>query len=195
MLKAFGYSHLDVGLHFLKLVLAVVAVGVLLGTGFGAWLGRGLTEMYTRFYRFPLLKFQVGSDIVLGRAGYAGAAIVGTLGAVRRAGAFRRPRPCGPSRRKPIGRRSSSGVGLAGLMSQPARMVLRHLSREPWKASLSSLGVALAVAVLILGSFSIDALDYILDVQLGYAQRQDLNVTFVEPRCAVPCTSWRICPA
>jgi len=44
------------------------------------------------------------------------------------------------------------------------------------------LGVALAVAVLILGSFSVDALDYILDVQFHFAQRQDVNVSFVEPR-------------
>src|SRR5262249_54447657 len=56
-LKAFGYSDLEVGWHYLKLVLALTAAGVALGVGVGAWIGRGLTEMYTRFYRFPVLEF------------------------------------------------------------------------------------------------------------------------------------------
>jgi len=35
VLKAFGYTHLNVGVHYLKMVLAIVLVGALLGTGFG----------------------------------------------------------------------------------------------------------------------------------------------------------------
>src|SRR6266567_296985 len=39
-LKAFGYTHWEVGLHYLKLVLVIVVVGVGLGAGVGAWLGK-----------------------------------------------------------------------------------------------------------------------------------------------------------
>ncbi len=185
VLKAFGYSHFDVGIHYLKFVLAIAGVGLLLGTGFGVWLGRGLTEMYTRFYRFPLLKFQLGPDVVVAAMLVSsGAAIVGTLGAVRRA--VRLP-PAEAMRPEPPKTYQASLIerfGLARFLSQPARMIARHLDRQRWKSSLSALGVAMAVAVLILGSFSADALDYILDVQFEYAQRQDVNVAFVEPRSA-----------
>ncbi len=183
VLKAFGYTHLNVGVHYLKMVLAIVLVGTLLGTGFGAWLGRGLTVMYTRFYRFPLLKFQLGADVVVWALFVsAGAAVIGTLSAVARA--VRLPpaeamRPEPPKNYKPT---MIERLGLSALLSQSNRMVLRHLEREPWKAFLSTFGVALAVAVLILGSFSVDALDYILDVQFEFAQRQDVSISFVEPR-------------
>ena len=183
VLKAFGYSQWDVGLHYLKLVLTVVVVGLILGTGFGAWLGRGLTEMYARFYRFPLLKFHLGPDVVIWALFVSfGAAVLGTLGAVRRAvrlppAEAMRPEPPKTYRPSIVER-----LGLARFLSQPARMIVRHLDRERWKAGLSAFGIALAVAVLILGSFTVDALDYILDVQFEFAQRQDLNVSFVEPR-------------
>jgi len=52
-LKAFGYSNLAVGVHYMKLVSIIVALGILAGVGLGAWLGTGLSEIYTEFYRFP----------------------------------------------------------------------------------------------------------------------------------------------
>jgi putative ABC transport system permease protein len=63
-------------------------------------------------------------------------------------------------------------------------MVLRNLERQPFKAALASLGIALAAAVLILGSFMQDAIEYIMDLQFQRAQRQDMTVAFVEPTTA-----------
>ncbi|MFO0947268.1 MAG: ABC transporter permease [Planctomycetota bacterium] len=57
VLKAFGYTNVAVGVHFLKMVLIISLLGALVGTGFGAWLGHGLTGLYTRFYRFPYCSF------------------------------------------------------------------------------------------------------------------------------------------
>ena len=47
ILKAFGYSNLAVGVHYVKLALAVVLVGVVGGVGLGAWLGRALSAVCT----------------------------------------------------------------------------------------------------------------------------------------------------
>jgi putative ABC transport system permease protein len=63
-------------------------------------------------------------------------------------------------------------------------MILRKLEREPFKAALSCFGIALAVAVLVVGGFGMDSLAVILDVQFHLAQRQDMTVTFVEPASA-----------
>jgi putative ABC transport system permease protein len=46
---------------------------------------------------------------------------------------------------------------------------------------LSSFGISLAAAVLVLGSFIEDALDYLIEFQFYVAQRQDMNVAFFEP--------------
>ena len=63
-------------------------------------------------------------------------------------------------------------------------MILRRLEREPFKAVLSSFGIAMAVTVLILGSFIMDALDYLIEFEFKLAQRQDMSVALVEPTSA-----------
>jgi putative ABC transport system permease protein len=67
------------------------------------------------------------------------------------------------------------------LLSQPARMILRHLERQPLKALLSTLAIALSVSILVVGSFSEDAIDYMIDFQFVISQRHDMTVTMVEP--------------
>lgn len=184
-LKAFGYTRTEIGLHYIKLVLWIAVLGTLLGTLVGARLGRNLTEMYTRFYRFPVFGFQLDLAVVLAALGISGAAaVLGTLAAVRRAvrlppAEAMRPEPPAVYRPTLIDR-----SGLGALLPQTGRIILRELERKPIKAALSCLGIALAVAVLVLGSFVIDALDYIIEYQFFRSQRQDLIVSFVEPTSA-----------
>ena len=47
--------------------------------------------------------------------------------------------------------------------------------------ALSVLGIALAVAILIVGRYFVDAISYIADVQFRVVQRDDVTVTFHEP--------------
>lgn len=49
---------------------------------------------------------------------------------------------------------------------------------------LSMLGIALAVAMLVVGRYSYDALDYLMDVQFRIVQRDDVTLVFNEPRSA-----------
>lgn len=181
-LKAFGYSNLAVGIHYLKLVLLVVIVGVAAGAGVGSWLGFKITQIYTRFYKFPMLMYALPPKVVVMSLGISSlAGIAGTLNVIRRAIALppaeaMRPEP--PANFRPT---LVERLGLARWLTQPSRMILRHLERRPLKAFFSSFGMALAVAILMLGRFSADSLDYILDVQFGLQQRQDIGVNFVEP--------------
>lgn len=181
-LKAFGYSNFAVGLHYLKLVLAIAVVGVIAGCGVGSWLGLKITQIYTRFYRFPMLEYALPAKVVVMSLGISAlAATAGTLNVIRRAvrlppAEAMRPEPPADFRPTLLER-----LGFAEFLSQPARMILRNIERRPLKAVLSALGMALAVAILMLGRFSADSLNYILDVQFGLQQRQDASVTFVEP--------------
>lgn len=182
-LKAFGYTNWAVGIHYLKMATVIVLVGAVAGVGVGIWLGRGLTQMYTKFYRFPVLRYEVTADTVaLAILIGVTAAVLGTIGAVRRAvrlppAEAMRPEPPATYRPTMIER-----LGLQRWLSHPARMILRHLERAPIKALLSCFGIAMGVAVMVLGNFSVDSLDFIIDVQFQFAQRHDLQVSFVEPR-------------
>jgi putative ABC transport system permease protein len=181
-LKAFGYSRIEIGWHYLKMVLVLVVVGVALGTFFGAWMGSGLTAMYTRFFRFPELMYFLRPGIaVLAMGITGGAAIGGTLGAVWRAmrlppAEAMRPEPPATFRPTVVER-----LGLQRLFSPAARMVLRQLERYPVKAGMSVFGIATAVAVLVVGRFMLDSINYVIEAQFFYAQRQDITVTFIEP--------------
>jgi putative ABC transport system permease protein len=86
ILKAFGYTNTSIVVHYLKLILIVVALGISGGIVFGVWLGQGLSEMYMTFYRFPFLQYHLRPEVAL-TAGLisALAAILGTVYSVIRA--------------------------------------------------------------------------------------------------------------
>ncbi len=181
-LKAFGYSNLEVGMHYLNLVLVIALSGMVAGIGFGIWMAKNLTIMYQQFYKFPLLSLEIDPiAILLAVLITFAVTVVGTWFAVWRAVSLppaeaMRPEPPPTFRPTWIERILPTGV-----MPAEFRMIVRSLQRKPVKAVASITGVALAIAVLIVGSFSLDALDYLIDFQFRKAQRQDLTVGFIEP--------------
>jgi putative ABC transport system permease protein len=185
ILKAFGYSNWDVGWHFLKLVLVIVFFGGAIGMGVGLWLGSGMVQIYTRYYHFPSLTYQPSFALVLGTIAIsASAAIVGAFMAVKRAVSLppaeaMRPEP--PAQFRPT---LMERLGLQGLLSPVGRIILRNLERKPIQAILSIVGIAMAIAMLIVGRYSEDAINYLIDVQFHLMQREDVTVVFNEPRSA-----------
>ncbi len=181
-LKAFGYGNRSVAFHYLKLVGGIVLAGVGGGLLVGARLGRGLAGIYTEFYRFPWLDFSL-SPRVAGTASLVtlAAAAIGTLSAVRRAATLppaegMRPEPPPRYRRTGIER-----LGIGRLLSQPGRMIVRRFAHRPVTSLLSVAGIALGCAIMVTGRFSKDAIDFLVEVQLGIAQREDMMVSFTEP--------------
>ena len=67
-------------------------------------------------------------------------------------------------------------------LAQPSRMILRQLERRPWKAGASIVGMSLAVAILVMGLAFVDIMYYFVDLQSNVLHRQDVEVTFIEPR-------------
>lgn len=183
VLKAFGYSNRAIGWHFLKFVLAIVAIGAMLGIGSGLWLGSALTGVYTHFYQFPVLRYEISPRMVILAIGISGsAAIAGAWITVRRAAALppaEAMRPEAPAQFRPT---LMEQLGFQAFLSPVGRIVLRNLERKPAQALMSILGIGLAVAMLVAGGYSQDALQYIIDVQFHTIQRDDITVVFNEPR-------------
>ena len=80
LLKAFGYSHITVGVHYLKFAVFTVMLGTVVGSPLGIWLGRGLARMYQSFFRFPELQFVAGPKLIFW--GIAISGVAACLGAV-----------------------------------------------------------------------------------------------------------------
>jgi putative ABC transport system permease protein len=182
ILKAFGYGNLAIGWHYLALVLLVALAGVAGGVALGIWFGKGLSGVYAAFYRFPTLHFVLRPEVVaIALAVAGGAVLTGTLHAVRRATGLPPAEAMRPE--SPVVYRATliERLGLQRLLSQPTRMIARHIERRPVRALLSVTGIALACGVMIVGNFQQGAIDFMVDVQFGLSQRDDLSVSFVEP--------------
>jgi len=72
-------------------------------------------------------------------------------------------------------------LGLVGLISVAGRMILRNLERRPGKAALTVLGMSFAVAILIIGFYFFDAIEYLVQIQFRTAQRDDVTISLAEP--------------
>jgi putative ABC transport system permease protein len=180
-LKAFGYSNLEVGIHYIKGVLLIVAGALMVGVPMGIWFGSEVTQMYVKLFHFPEFTFRVYGSVISSVTIVATvAAVLGTLGSVRRA--IRLP-PAEAMRPEPptgYGPTMLERLGLRRLVSPVALMVLRQLERHPVKTALSVFAIALAVSVLVLGNFFQDSVDYMMAAQFHWVQRYDMSVATTE---------------
>jgi len=181
-LKAFGYSNFAVGLHYTKLVLMIVAIGILSGIGVGIWMGKGMSNIYMEFYSLPFMIYVLKPQVIIAAAVISMAvAILGTLYAVR--SAARLP-PAQAMRPEPPATFHSTLIerlGLQHLFSQPTRMILRNIERRPLKSLLTTLGISMACGTMMIGGFQEGAIDRMVEVQFGLSQRGDLTAIYTEP--------------
>lgn len=182
VLKAFGYHDRELARHFALLAGAIVLLGWALGVALGAWAASGLAAIYRDYFRFPEMPFRIPAwALLLSLAIVSLAALLGTWRAVWRA--VRRPpaeamRPPTPQRfRRTWLERLLPGA----LLGHAGRIVLRNLGRHPAKASLSVTGIALSVALLMMGAYQLDAVEAMVDQQYRQVLRMDVELTFNEP--------------
>ena len=182
VLKAFGYSSFAVGLHYTKLVLMIVGFGVLGGIAAGIWMGKGMSNIYMDFYSFPFMIYVLKPRVIIAAALISMlVSILGTLYAVRNAARLppaqaMRPEPPTVYRATLVER-----LGLQRWFTQPTRMILRHIERQPLKSLLTTLGIAMACGIIMISGFQEGAIDYMVEVQYGMSQREDLIANYTEP--------------
>ena len=71
--------------------------------------------------------------------------------------------------------------GLQHWVSPASRIILRNIERQPIKAGLTVVGIAMAVAILVVGRFFEDATYHLIDVQFHQIQQEDITLAFTEP--------------
>ncbi|MBC8126168.1 MAG: ABC transporter permease [Gloeobacteraceae cyanobacterium ES-bin-144] len=181
-MKALGYSSRQVGGHYLKFVFVIGILGTIIGGVSGYRLGEGLLDLYTEFFRFPKLEFQMDySALGLALVISLGASVLGVLSVVWQAvklppAEAMRPEP--PADFKPS---FFERIGLTNLFSPTFRMALRNIERRPWQAVFTICGLALATGLMVLPGAMSDSIDHLLTFQWNSQQRQDVAVFLTEP--------------
>lgn len=182
LLKAFGYSSLEVGFHYFRFIMAIAIGGALLGCLFGVMAGRGLAAMYVNYYKFPFLVFQVdpaafftGVTTSILAASAGGVVVLRRVFALTPAVAMRPPAPADYSRSVKF------GPMLKALLDQPSRMVARRLLRHPLRAFAAILGIGAGMSLSVAMMSVLGAFERTLDISFTVIDRSDVTVSFIEP--------------
>ena len=180
-MKALGYANRSIAVHYLKLVMLIVLVGLVLGVAIGKVLGTLLTGLYAELFRFPSFEHTIAPKLLfVGMGLTAGTAVLGTLNAIAatvRLAPAEAMRPPAPGRYQ---RTLLERLGIHGF-STVLRMILRNMERRPWRTALSIAGVAAAVSIVIMGNFFRDAIEVIVDRQFNLSLRSDVTVWATDP--------------
>jgi putative ABC transport system permease protein len=185
VLKAFGYTRIEIGVHYLELALVAVSAGTAAGVGFGLWLASGMMNIYARYFHFPQLRLEIEARLILFAVAIAaGSACLGAISAVRRAVALAPAEAMRPEPPATFHPGLLERIGLRNLLSPASRMIVRNLDRRRWRALFSVIAVSLAVAIVVAGRYSIDAVNRLVNVQFHTIQREDVTVMFQEARTA-----------
>lgn len=179
LLKAIGYTDIEVALHYLMLAALIGVGGVLTGWITGQLLARGMSRLYAEFFEFPYVVYAVSypAFIVSGVVGL----LTTLLGALRAVVAAMRLAPAvamSPPAPPRFKRSLLDRLMVLMHLSQPTLMIARGLMRWPVRSAMSALGVALAVAILAAANSFPAAMNRIITVAFDLSNRQDAMLIF-----------------
>ncbi len=182
LLKALGYRSVSIAWHYTKLSLLIATGGTLLGWVAGAWATRGMAVLYAEYYKFPFLLFQIHADVyaISGVIALL-SAVLGSIQAVLSTTRLSPAAAMAPPSPTVYHRFVFDWIGLTRLLPQGLNMALRNIVRRPTRAVLTVLGISLATGLLVSGLFISDSVDYMVEGQYFYAQREDASLGFAHP--------------
>jgi putative ABC transport system permease protein len=140
-----------------------------------------MTQLYAEYFRFPVFTYSFSIQAAL--IGVLVSFFAASSGALRSiyqvvnlapAVAMRPPAP-------PIYRTLRfEQFGFISHFSASAKMFYRHTFRHLFRTVITSVGIALAMAIVILGLFWQDAVQYLIKTQFLMSQKQDATVSFTQ---------------
>lgn len=180
LLKAYGYSNTQISMHYVKFASILGIIGGLIGEGVGQWMGRGMIQLYIQFYTIPILRYQFYPDLLgnailisTGCALFSALLVVRSVVNISPATAMRDspPRTAHKTLLEKI-------PALWNHVSFTNKIILRNIGRYPMRSGFTVLGVMLSTSIVMMGYFSGDAMNYMLEHQFEKVQREDVRVTF-----------------
>ena len=183
LMKAFGYTRTEVGLHYARFVVGIVLVGSVIGIAGGTWLGLINTRMYTELFRFPMLLYRPSTSAMAIAIGVSlAAALLGSAGAVGRAAGLPPAQAMNPPAPAVFRRMRLSDTRAARWLDQGSRIIMRNILRAPARSLLTMAGVAASIGLLVLAIQWNDSLDYLAESYFFHAQHQDATIGLAEPQ-------------
>jgi putative ABC transport system permease protein len=179
LLKALGFSKFKTVTHYLSYGILVCITGGILGGTIGQYLGVQITEMYTRFFNIPFLKFKIYWSIFL--SGIFLSLIFALLGgwqAVKRINLLTPAQALRPAVPVDFKKRLwlEKITPVWEKLSLSWHYALRNLLRNNSRTFITISGITISVALMISTVFFLDALDFLLNKHFKETQDYELRV-------------------
>ncbi|MBL8682498.1 MAG: FtsX-like permease family protein [Myxococcales bacterium] len=182
MLKAVGYSDRRIALHYVQMVLVIVTLGIVVGALMGREMARWFIGLYREFFRVPNLGVRLDLSLLArGAALSFGSGVIGAIAAVRGVAKLAPAQAMQPEPPAKYGDSALDRAVSVGLLGPASRMIARELVRRPLRLLLSSLGIAMAVAILVAGRSMFDALPTLERLIFHEMMREQLAVRLTRP--------------
>jgi putative ABC transport system permease protein len=139
------------------------------------------TGLYTEFFHFPSFEHRIAPWLLVTSGGITlTTALVGTLNAIL---ATVRLPPAEAMRPPAPGRYRATLLERLGIQAMPPalRMIVRTMERRPLRTGLAIVGVAAAVAIVIMGNFVRDAIEVVVATQRRVGLRADISLWTADP--------------
>lgn len=182
VLKAMGFNNTPIAIYYFKMVLVIVLLGATFGIVLGAWFGNLMTALYAEYFRFPEFKcyFSFLSAVISILVSFiaAGSGAMRAVYQIVKLAPAVAMRPPTPQTYKIL---QIEKFSFLANLSASAKMFYRYILRHLLRTIITSIGVALAMAIVILGLFWQDAIRFLINIQFLKSQQEDATVTFIQP--------------
>lgn len=180
LMRALGYSRLQVLWHYMGFALVVGIIGSVIGAVLGHAMAAALTREYIGYLRIPYVVLQpqwavvligmfIGTMVPLA----AGLLPAWATSRIRPAEAMRPPAP-------PAGHRTLIEILLPFVPRLPSmvKLPLRNIFRNTRRTLFMATGVASAVAMILVSMSFVDMMDWLIETQFEQIQNYDARVIF-----------------
>lgn len=184
IIKALGYSNLQVVIHYTQYALAIGLVGALMGCGLGVYLAGAIAQMYADMvFNLPLITGKLYPEyllmaILLTLLFCVGAGIAGAREVIGISPA-ESMRPEAPKSGKRILLEKLPWIWQKVPFTW--KIVIRSLMRSKKRGIFLVLGISLTFAITILPIFMIDEFLNMFNYQFGGFMRFDYSINFNRP--------------
>ncbi|MDP4109554.1 MAG: FtsX-like permease family protein, partial [Bacillota bacterium] len=180
VLKAFGFTNMQVLAHYLSYSVFIAVTGSAVGAVFGMFLGKGVTDLENQYFNLPAAQMKMYPELVV-PATLLTLAFCLTAGFNACKNSFRimpseamRPRP-------PLSGHKTllENIGpLWNRLSYSSKMIFRNMLRNKRRALLTSTGVIFATALTFISFGEMDSINFLIKQQYGNIQSYDIKVGF-----------------
>lgn len=186
--KALGIADFSIANYYFLFALVIVSLGSGVGSLLGYWIGKMMTSMYTLFYHFPVLIYELNVTRVLFSflviVLVVLMALINSLQKIFVLSPAEAMRPANPA----VFHKLAIEKSLWFKSFDPkTKMMLRGLLSHPLKTVFAILGLSFTVVLMVSGLFWQGSMDYLIYAQYGLVQKESGQIQLTQnlPRSAL----------